>query len=107
MREQDIEVYQRAYEAPGAMRAGSKSRNFQRDHEDNIGFLRAFGKIRTPVLAIAGQHSFTCPRMEAMVKEVAQDVTFTIAPGAGHWVPEERPDFTADQITAFLNHLPN
>ena len=35
-------------------------------------------------------------------QRVASDVRGGIADDCGHWIPEERPDWTVEQLLAFL-----
>jgi pimeloyl-ACP methyl ester carboxylesterase len=95
--------YLRTYRLPGAMRAGF---NFYRatpqDVADNEAFL-AQGKLQMPVLCYGGTHG----RGRGMAaleswKRVATDARGGIAEGCGHWIPEERPDWAADQLLAFF-----
>jgi pimeloyl-ACP methyl ester carboxylesterase len=95
--------YLRTYRLPGAMRAGF---NFYRatpqDVADNEAFL-AQGKLQMPVLCYGGTHG----RGRGMAaleswKRVAVDVRGGIVEGCGHWIPEERPDWAAEQLLAFF-----
>ncbi|MEH3147568.1 MAG: hypothetical protein PGN34_19980 [Methylobacterium frigidaeris] len=53
-----------------------------------------------PVLALAGAASAFAPFTEAMMREVAEDVTFGTIERANHWVPEENAEAPAAAITA-------
>jgi pimeloyl-ACP methyl ester carboxylesterase len=57
-------------------------------------------RITTPVTAIGGEFSRGAELMESMVTRVAERVTAVCAAGAGHLVPEERPDVIVDAILA-------
>jgi pimeloyl-ACP methyl ester carboxylesterase len=88
----DIDVYNLAYSAPGAMRAAFELyRAFEQDAEDNREFLRLNGKLNIPVLAVWGKISNSGPILEEMMREVAGDVTGLEISGAAHWIPEENP----------------
>ena len=89
----DLDVFAAAYEQPGAMRAGFELyRAFDQDAEDNRAALAAAGKLTIPVLAVGGEKSTSGALVEAMMREVAEDVTGVIVPGTAHWVPEEQPE---------------
>jgi len=58
-------------------------------------------KITTPVLAMGGQFAFG-PAVAASFDNVAADVRPVVAPGAGHFIPEETPQFLIDCTRLFL-----
>jgi pimeloyl-ACP methyl ester carboxylesterase len=95
--EDDLDLYASAYSAPGAMRAGFELyRAFDRDAADNRAALERNGRLAIPVLAVGGEISTSGPVVEAMAREVAEDVTGLRVPETGHWVAEENPaGFTA------------
>jgi pimeloyl-ACP methyl ester carboxylesterase len=96
--------YLRAYRQPGAMRAGfNLYRATPQDVADNEAFLARDGKLRMPVLCYGGPAG----RGRGMAaieswRRVAEDVRGGIAEGCGHWIPEERPDWTAAELLAFF-----
>jgi pimeloyl-ACP methyl ester carboxylesterase len=101
--EADLDLYTSAYSAPGAMRAGFELyRAFDQDITDNREALRRNGKLVIPVLAVGGATSTSGPVVEAMMREVADDVTGLRVPGAAHWVPEENPAFLLSGLLSFL-----
>ena len=58
------------------MRAGFELyRAFDQDAEDNRAALAAAGKLTIPVLAVGGEKSTSGALVEAMMREVATDVT--------------------------------
>ncbi len=95
--EDDLDLYASAYSAPGAMRAGFELyRACDRDAADNRAALERNGRLAIPVLAVGGEISTSGPVVEAMAREVAEDVTGLRVPETGHWVAEENPaGFTA------------
>ena len=101
---EDQEVYFRAYRQPGAMRAGfNLYRATPQDVKDNEAFV-AQGKLKMPILCWGGAHG----RGRGMAaveswRRVAEDVRGGVAEGCGHWIPEERPDWTVEQLLAFFN----
>lgn len=104
----DLDVYARAFEAPGAMRAMCEIyRELDRDAEDNRASLQEHGKLAVPVLASGGASGPLAKNFRAMCEEVAESVTEHLVPDCGHWVAEEQPahftkmfcDFDADART--------
>lgn len=96
--------YLRAYRQPGAMRAGfDLYRATPQDVADNEAFLAREGKLRMPVLCYGGPMGRG--RGKAAIeswRRVAEDVRGGIAEGCGHWIPEERPEWTLAQLLAFF-----
>lgn len=95
--------YLRTYRLPGAMRAGfNLYRAVHQDVKDNEAF-RAQGKLPMPILVYGGPHG----RGRGMLaleswQRVASDVRGGIAEGCGHWIPEERPEWAAQQVLGFF-----
>lgn len=103
--ESAIAEYVRAYAQPGAMRAGfNLYRATPRDVADNQATLAADGKLKTPVLSIAGTGGRGRGAKVVLdsARRVAEDVRGGEIPDAGHWLAEERPEAVAAQILAFL-----
>jgi pimeloyl-ACP methyl ester carboxylesterase len=99
----ELDVYVRAYSAPGAMRAGFELyRAFDRDVVDNRETLALHGKLSVPVLAVGGMTSTTGELMESMMREVADDVTGARIPGTAHWIPEENPTALVEAVREFV-----
>ncbi|MGU3664191.1 alpha/beta fold hydrolase [Methylobacterium sp. A49B] len=95
--------YVRAFSRPGAMRAGFELyRAFPRDDSHNRAEVERDGKLRLPVLALAGAASAFAPFTEAMMREVAKDVTFRTVERSNHWVPEENAEGLAGEILKFM-----
>jgi pimeloyl-ACP methyl ester carboxylesterase len=91
---EDLDVYARAYEAPGAMRAMCEVyRELDRDAEDNRAALGHHGKLTIPVLASGGATNPLATKFRAMCEEVADSVTAQLVPDCGHWVAEEQPAY--------------
>ena len=89
----DIDVYARAFEAPGAMRALCEIyRELDHDAEIHRANIAAHGKLTVPVLASGGAAQTLAPNYPGMCEEVATNVTGHLVPDAGHWVAEENPD---------------
>ena len=88
----DLDVYARAFEAPGAMRALCEVyRELDHDAAIHRADLVANGKLTIPVLATGGGAQTLAANYGPMCEEVALNVTAQLVPGAGHWVPEEQP----------------
>src|SRR5437762_9839533 len=79
---------------------------FDQDAIENRAWLAAHGKLKMPVLAIAGAASFG-PVMAVVAQAAAIDVQERIIPGSGHWLMEEQPAATVEAIDAFLNGRPS
>ena len=99
--------YLRTYRQPGAMRAGfNLYRATPQDVADNQAFL-AEGKLEMPVLCWGGRHGRgRGPGALASWQRVATDVRGGVAEDCGHWIPEERPDWTVEQLLAFFAEEP-
>jgi pimeloyl-ACP methyl ester carboxylesterase len=99
---EDFDVYVRAYEAAGAMRAGFEAyRAFDADAATVKRAIAESGKLQIPVMSIAGAGSGLDKWMPAMLREVAEQTRHETAPRSGHWVPEENPQFAGDAILRF------
>ncbi|MFN3299576.1 MAG: alpha/beta fold hydrolase [Sediminibacterium sp.] len=99
----DMDVFTKAYAAPGAMRAGLEVyRAFDQDVIDNKESLKKNGKLTIPVLAVGGEISTSGPIMKEMMLEVADNVTDIRIPQTAHWVVEENPDAFLSELLNFL-----
>ncbi|WP_326595436.1 alpha/beta fold hydrolase [Streptomyces sp. NBC_01803] len=67
-------------------------------------FLRAHGRrhLTVPTLQLNGAHDPLGRRLPDLHHGHADDMTVETVPGAGHFIPEERPDWTLDRVGAFL-----
>jgi pimeloyl-ACP methyl ester carboxylesterase len=98
----DLGVYAAAYASPGGIRAAMELyRAFDQDVTENRAALEQDGKLTLPVLAVGGAISTTGKLMEPMMREVADNVTARLIPGAGHWIPEEQPGALAQALHEF------
>lgn len=95
-----ITEYARHYATPGGMTAGF---NYYRALPQDAAIVASFGdrRLRMPVLTIAGQYS-AGSRLEDAVRPRADHFTGTIAPGCGHFVAEEAPDFFLQALRQFI-----
>jgi pimeloyl-ACP methyl ester carboxylesterase len=85
----------------GALRAGLHIyQQFFTDAEQTERHLAA-GKLDIPVLALGGE-ACVGPFMKASMEVLADDVRGGVIERCGHWIPEERPEWLADQLIEFL-----
>ena len=99
--QEDIDLYIRAYSAPGSMRAGFEMyRAFDKDAEDNRPYIAE--KLKMPVLVLAGEFSVSAPVLKNMASEIAVNSSFLIVPGSGHWLCEQRPAEVQENLLAFF-----
>ncbi|MFB6172194.1 MAG: alpha/beta fold hydrolase [Haloarculaceae archaeon] len=93
--------YVRCYSAPGGLRGGFEHyRAYRTDAEHN--HEHAEQDLEMPVLALGGEASFGEIPIDDM-RAVAADVEGEVVERAGHWIPEERPDYFVDRLAAFLD----
>ena len=82
------------------MRAGfAQFTAFSQDAADNKIFEQT--KLTMPVLAVGGEKSFG-PLQAVIMRNVATDVTQAVVPGSGHWLLEERPEYTVKLLRNFI-----
>lgn len=98
-----IDEFARTYSEPGAMRAGlAYYRAIPQDISDNEAAI-AEGKLAMPVLALGGGESFGRRELTLQsMQRVAEDVRGGVIEGAGHFLPEEKPDEIAARLLAFF-----
>ena len=84
--------YAALYALPGAIHDAFSGQfgAFARDAEENRALFARIGKLRMPVLAIGGDHSFG-DAMKAELEYVATNVQGVVISNAGHWIMEEQP----------------
>jgi pimeloyl-ACP methyl ester carboxylesterase len=87
----DLDVYARAFEAPGAMRALCEIyRELDHDADIHRADIAAHGKLTVPVLASGGGAQTLAANCNLLTHI---DVTGHLVPHAGHWVAEENPGY--------------
>jgi len=97
-----IDRYTMHYASPGGMKAGFEVyRAFDQDGEDNEASLRTSGRLKMPVLFVAGAESFLGTMADVVLKEIAEDGSLTLIPQSGHYPPEENPEAFAATVIAF------
>jgi pimeloyl-ACP methyl ester carboxylesterase len=95
--------YAELYARPGAIHNafGGQFAAFAKDAEENKTLFAKRGKLRIPVLAIGGDHSYGAA-MKTEVEAIASDVQGVVIANAGHWIMEEQPQQAIAAITEFL-----
>ncbi len=94
--------YAALYAQPGRMHAGFlQFAAFDQDAIDNRASA-ALGRLKMPVLAIGGDHSFGST-MAFVMRFAADDVREVVIANSGHWLMEEQPQATVAAIRAFLD----
>jgi pimeloyl-ACP methyl ester carboxylesterase/uncharacterized RmlC-like cupin family protein len=89
------------YAQPGGMRAGfAQFTAFSQDAKDNKVFEQT--KLRMPVMAVGGEKSFGTLQAVIM-RHVATNVQEEVVAGSGHWLMEEKPEYTVALIRKFLD----
>ncbi len=89
------------YAQPGGMRAGfAQFTAFSQDAADNKIFEQT--KLTMPVLAVGGEKSFGSLQAVIM-RHVAINVREAVVAGSGHWLMEEKPEYTVALIRNFLD----
>jgi pimeloyl-ACP methyl ester carboxylesterase/uncharacterized RmlC-like cupin family protein len=89
------------YSQPGGMRTGfAQFTAFSQDAKDNQIFEQT--KLTMPVMAVGGEKSFRSLQAVIM-RHVATNVQEEVVVGSGHWLMEERPEYTVALIRKFLD----
>jgi len=92
------------YAQPGGMRAGfAQFAAFSQDAKDNKVFEQT--KLTMPVMAVGGEKSFG-PLQAVIMRHVATNVQEEVVTGSGHWLMEERPEYTVALIRKFIDGPP-
>ncbi len=100
--EETRDHYAALYARPGAIHnaLGGQFAAFAQDAIDNQELV-AKGKLKMPVLAIGGDHSYGA-QLAAEVGFAAADVRAAVINDSGHWIMEEQPEQAVAIILAFL-----
>jgi pimeloyl-ACP methyl ester carboxylesterase len=97
-----VDVYAKAYAAPGGMRAGFEVyRAFDQDGRDNMEMFAKVGKTNVPLLFIVGQQSSFTSIADDIVAEICQNGSTTAIPNSGHYPAEENPEAFANVVLDF------
>jgi pimeloyl-ACP methyl ester carboxylesterase len=105
--EQTRDHYAALYARPGAIHnaLGGQFAAFAQDAIDNQKLLAENGKLKMPVLAIGGDHSYGA-KLATEVGFAADNVRSAVITNSGHWIMEEQPDQAIAVILAFLRENP-
>lgn len=96
------DLFVRAYERPGRMRAGFEHyATLLRDGEEFRSLVASRGPISAPVLALGGDRSMPMDRLADAARRAARDVRVATVPG-GHWFPLEHPREASAALLEFL-----
>ena len=95
--------YAALYARPGAIHDATSGQfgAFAQDAKDNQALFAKGGKLKLPVLAIGGDHSYGAS-MKTEVEAVATNVEGAVITDSGHWIMEEQTDQAVPVIEAFL-----
>jgi len=97
----EVDPFIEAYSKEAVLHAGFEMyRAFDLDAEENQKSLSS--KLNIPLLAIGGEHSRMKNFVSEQFQEVAEQLTWKTAPGSGHYIPEEAPDWLAKTIIEFI-----
>ena len=102
-----MDIYVAAYVQPRAMRAGfNYYRATSTDVRDNQAALKAYGKLRMPVLALAGSEGRGRGAQVVLdsANRVAENVTGGEILSTGHWLVEEKPNVVAEELMTFFQN---
>jgi len=92
------------YAQPGGMRAGfAQFTAFSQDAKDNKVFEQT--KLTMPVMAVGGEKWFG-PLQAVIMRHVAINVQEEVVAGSGHWLMEEKPEYTVALIRKFIDGPP-
>ena len=97
---EDLAVYTRAYQQPGAMTAGfGYYRAIFESVKQNKESVKT--KLTMPVLALGGETGVGAGMLKTM-QAVATNARGGVLPGCGHYIPDEKPHEFAAQLITFL-----
>jgi pimeloyl-ACP methyl ester carboxylesterase len=94
--------YVAAMQRPGLIASSSSYYRAAYTSAGQVSTLVTAAPLGIPVLGIGGEHSIGS-NLEPLVRAFASNVVrVVVMPGAGHFLPEERPEAVAGELTAFL-----
>lgn len=101
--EQTRAHYAELYARPGAIHNafGGQFAAFAQDAKDNQALFAQIGKLKLPVLAIGGDHSYGAS-IQTELASVADNVQGAVIADSGHWIMEEQPEQAIRIIEAHL-----
>jgi pimeloyl-ACP methyl ester carboxylesterase len=99
--DEDARLYAAAYARPAALHAGFEYyRAFDQDAADNA---RDDGPLPMPVLALGGDHSPWKSYLYEQLQGRAVSLQGAVVPDCGHFIPEEQPQWLAEQLRQFID----
>lgn len=98
-REHYAALYSRPFAIHNAF--GGQFAAFADDAVDNRKLLAETGKLKMPVLAIGGDHSYGAT-LATEIGYAADNVRGGVIKDSGHWIMEEQPDQAIALITSFI-----
>jgi len=97
----EVQPFIEAYSNEETLHSGFEMyRAFDVDAEENQKSL--LSKLKIPLLAIGGEYSRMKNSVAEQFEDVAEQLTWKIAPNSGHYIPEEVPDWLAKTIIEFI-----
>ena len=96
----DVDAYAKPFAAPGGIR-GAAAHIRAMPESAAINRRLSERKLPMPVMAIGGELSFGAGMLNG-ARQFTQDLTGAVAERSGHWIPEERPAWLAEQILQFF-----
>ena len=100
--DETIEIYLRAFTAPGGVRAGlSFYRAAAKSAQQNKALL-ATNKLAMPVLGLSADQG-SIPDIAAAVKPYAVDIRGEVIANCGHFQPEEQPQAVSNVVLKFID----
>ena len=101
--DEDVDVYARAFEQPGAARCGfGLYRAFETDKNENLEWKEQHGKCKVPAMALSGKHSHHRLVAKEMVEDMYENVEVAEIEGSAHYVAEEDPVDFVSKIVPFI-----
>jgi hypothetical protein len=52
------------------------------------------------------EETYQAIQVQKAIEALAENVTGTVVPLPGHWIPEEQLEFVIEQLTGFFNEWP-
>ncbi|KAH7087457.1 Alpha/Beta hydrolase protein [Paraphoma chrysanthemicola] len=99
----DLDHYTLAYEQPGAIRAALEVyRAFEKDAEENRGWLKEHGKVKVPTMVMMGEKFILTPYAERMTDEVNENAAVVLIEESGHYIAEENPEAFVKGVLEFV-----
>jgi pimeloyl-ACP methyl ester carboxylesterase len=95
--ERDRAIYAAAYSQPDAIRAGN---GWYQTFGQDIIDAKHYGRIATPVLALAGERNY--PYLRELLPTQASDLRVVRVNSSSHYVPEDQPEAVVRELLGFF-----